>query len=220
MHSCSWQNAMLTEVVLHGNCHPGRILRFQLDSPEQANFNTGSEWQIGPKDMSEKFWLEFFNSNCRLTVMLWTIHYASEKIQLSNYWTHMTYCLKRPQYQRYKKQLQHHRIEAEVARILWKLCCPTHAAQAGSPTAHCPRLFPDGFWIFPRMVRPQAPRAIYGNTQSFSQQKVFPDFMFTGNMTFFVFTCAHCLLFCHWGPKKWAWLCLLYTLPSDICRRW
>lgn len=87
----------------------------------------------------------------------------------------MTYCFKWPQYQTYTNQLQYHRIEAEVARIHWKLWCSTHTAQAGPPIAHWPGPFPNGFWIFLRMVRPQTPRAIYGITQSFSQQKVLPD---------------------------------------------
>lgn len=40
--------------------------------------------------------------------------------------------------------------------------------------------------------------------------------MFTGNTTFFVLACSHCLLSYNWGARKWAWFPFLYTLPSGI----
>lgn len=216
MHNCSWQNAMLTEVVLPGNCHPCRIFRFHLDSPEQANFSIGCEWQIGLKDMSDNFWPKFFNSNCRLTVILWTIHYysASEKIQLSNYWTRMTYCLKWPQVSKVYKTATASQnwgwgFKNSLEVILSNPCCSSKVTYSSLPR-----------WLL-NISKDSEATSSQGNLwkYTFSQQKVFHDVHRKHDLL--------CLSLCplplvlSLGSKEVSLAaCLLYTLLSGICRLW
>jgi len=72
------------------------------------------------------------------------------------------------------------------------------ADQAGSPTASCPGLCPDGFWPFPRLETPQPLCATCASAWSPSQLRSVS--LCSDRSSYSV--CAHCLLSCHWTPSS------------------
>lgn len=103
----------------------------------------------------------------------------------------------------------------EVGKDL-EVFLPQTPAQAALFGIGCSGPHPDGYCLSLRRKTPKPPWGTYAMLSPPCREKVFPD----SERISCVSADAHYLLPCHWASLKRVCLCLLCTLPSDICTYW